>query len=89
MWTLLYRTSAGLKFAVRGTLTSGNKCLCLSAGMGAVMRTSLSGLSGSRRADRFTLECGATGAATKKNGLFNSTASSRKSYVFWASTSVE
>lgn len=31
-------TFLGLKFAFRGILTSGNKCLCRSAGIGVVMR---------------------------------------------------
>ena len=30
-------TSSGLKFAFRGTFASENKCLCLSAGIGAVI----------------------------------------------------
>jgi len=37
-----YPTLSGLKLAFRGTLASGNKCLCLSAGIGGVTTISWS-----------------------------------------------
>jgi hypothetical protein len=72
-------TFSGLKFDRLGTLASGNRCLCLSAEIGAVMRISFNAASGVPVTGKgSTFECGATGATVKKNGFPDWTPSSRR-----------
>jgi len=83
-------TFSGLKLDRLGTFASGNKCLCLSAGIGAVIWISFNASSGVPSTGKgSTFECGATGATVKKKGFLDWMPSCRSPYAFSASTSVE
>lgn len=79
---------SGLKFAVRGILIPGKRCLCLSAGMGVVITTLRVPLISSM-AEGSIFEWGAMGARVRKKGLADFTPSSRSAYPFSAMRSVE
>ena len=59
-------TFSGLKFSVRGTFASLNKCLCLSAGIGA--EKEVPEKLPDDQSPGLTLLWGALGATTRKNG---------------------